>query len=72
MQFTNRYLAPLFVAVGAITAAAAAPSAAAAPLTCTDTGSATQCGSPGNSQIIATPPSVQQPPQIIIIHRNHR
>jgi hypothetical protein len=45
--------------------------AVASPLNCTDLGSATQCVSPGNSQIVATPPVVQQPPQIIIIHRNH-
>jgi hypothetical protein len=43
--------------------------AAASPLSCTDLGSATQCVSPGNSQIVATPPVVQQPPQIIIVHR---
>lgn len=72
MQFSRRYLARLLVVAGAAAGAVAAPSAAASPLTCTDTGSSTQCGSPGNSQIIATPPSVQQPPQIIIIHRNHR
>jgi hypothetical protein len=52
-------------------AVAAAPLAAASQLTCTDVGSATQCVSPGNSQITASTPPVQQQPQIIIIHRNH-
>ena len=70
MHFTARYLTPLIVAGGAAVAIAAAPMAAASPLSCTDLGSATQCVSPGNSQIVATPPVVQQPPQIIIIHRN--
>ncbi|MET0474646.1 MAG: hypothetical protein ABW001_08400 [Mycobacterium sp.] len=71
MRFPPRYPALLAMA-GAAAAIAAAPMAAADPLTCADVGSATQCGSPGNSQIIATAPHVVQQPQIIIIHRNHR
>jgi hypothetical protein len=71
MHFTARYLIPLIAAGGATVAVAAAPLAAASPLTCTDVGSATQCVSPGNSQITASTPPVQQQPQIIIIHRNH-
>jgi hypothetical protein len=71
MHFTASHLAPLFVAAAAA-AILAAPSAAASPLTCTDVGSATQCVSPGNSQITAVAPHVQPQPQIIIIHRNHR
>jgi hypothetical protein len=47
-----------------------APAAAAAPLSCTDVGSATQCVSPGNSEITANAPVVQQQPQLIIIHRD--
>jgi hypothetical protein len=70
MHFTARYLTPLALAGGAALAIAVAPMAAASPLTCTDVGSATQCVSPGNSQITANVPFVQQPPQIIIIHRN--
>jgi hypothetical protein len=72
MHFTARYLMPMLVAGGAAAAVVAAPLAVASPLTCTDVGSATQCVSPGNSQLTATPPPVQQQPQIIIILRNHR
>jgi hypothetical protein len=72
MTFSVRSLLPLLVAGGAAAAISAAPSATASRLSCTDTGSATQCGSPGNSQVTAGPPSVQRQPQIIIIHRNHR
>lgn len=65
-------VAPLLVAGAAAVAIAAAPLAAASPLTCTDVGSATACSSPGNSQIVATTPLIQQQPQIIIIHRDRR
>ena len=71
MHFTARYLTLLAIAGGAALAIAAAPTAAASQLTCTDVGTATQCVSPGNSQITATTPQAQQQPQIIIIHRNH-
>jgi hypothetical protein len=70
MHFTARHLTPLALAAGAALAIAVAPTAAASPLTCTDIGSATQCVSPGNSQITANAPVVQQQPQLIIIHRN--
>jgi hypothetical protein len=72
MHFTARYLPPLAVAGGSALAIAMAPAAAAAPLSCTDVGSATQCVSPGNSQITANAPVVQQQqwPEFIIIHRN--
>lgn len=72
MHFTARYLMPLLVAGGLAGAVAGAPMAAASPLTCTDVGNATQCQSPGNSQITASTPPVQQQPEIIIIHRNRR
>ena len=68
MRFTTSYLGPLVAAV----AIAAAPLASASPLSCTDVGSATSCSSPGNSQITASTPPVQQQLQVIIIHRNHR
>jgi hypothetical protein len=71
MHFTARHLTPFALAAGAALAIVAAPAAAASQLACTDVGSATQCVSPGNSQITANVPVVQQPPQIIIIHRNH-
>jgi hypothetical protein len=70
MHISPRYLAP-FLMAGAAAAITAAPMATAA-VTCIDVGSATQCGSPGNSQITANAPVVQQQPEIIIIHRNHR
>ena len=66
------YLTPLLVAGAAATAIAAAPAAVANTLTCTDVDLATQFVTPGNSQITAAAPPVQQQPQIIIIHRNHR
>ena len=72
MHFTARYLTSLAGAGGAAVAIAAAPMAAASPLTCTDVGSATQCASPGNSQITANTPPMQLQPQIIIIHRDRR
>jgi hypothetical protein len=72
VRFTVSHLAPLITAGAAAAAIAAAPIAVASPTTCIDVGSATQCGSPGNSQVTANTPPVQQQPQIIIIHRNHR
>lgn len=69
MRFMARYSFPLLAAGGAAVAIAVAPAAAAGQLTCTDVGSATQCVTPGNSQITANTPPVQQQPQIIIIHR---
>lgn len=73
MHFTASNRMPLLVAGAVAAAIAAAPTAAAAPTTCTDVGSATQCVSPGNSQLTASPPYVpQQEPLFLIIQRNHR
>jgi hypothetical protein len=72
MRFTASHLAPRLVAGAAAMAISVAPMAGANTLTCTDVGLATQCVTPGNSQITAVAPPVQQQPQIIIIHRNHR
>ena len=72
MRFAARFVVPLILACGAAAAVAVAPTATASPLTCIDIGNATQCASPGNSQIVASTPPVQQAPQIIIIRRNHR
>lgn len=72
MTSTIRRLAPPAAPLAVAGLLALAPTAGAAPLTCTDLGSATQCVKPGNSQLIATPPVVAQPPQIIIIHRDRR
>jgi hypothetical protein len=70
MHVTARRFVPFLIAGGAAAAIAVAPSASADQLSCTDVGNATQCSSPGNSQITANAPVVQQPPQVIIIHRN--
>jgi hypothetical protein len=70
MSITSMYLTAATL-TGAV-ALAAAPMAAASPPNCTDIGSATQCESPGNSQVTAQRPEIQQQPEIIIIHRNHR
>jgi hypothetical protein len=70
MRFNAKYLTPL--ALAGTAALAAAPTATASPPTCTYSGAATQCETPGNSQITASAPSVQQQPEVIIIHRNHR
>ena len=70
MRITRNHLTPLLVVGAAMVAIAAAPVAAANVLTCTDIGSATQCLSPGNTQITANTPPVQPLPSIVIIHRN--
>jgi hypothetical protein len=72
MRFTASFITPILVAGAAAAAIVGAPMAAANTLTCTDVGLATQCVTPGNSQLTAIVPPVQQQPQIIIIHRNHR
>lgn len=69
MRLIARYSFPLLAAGGVAVAIAVAPVSAAGQLSCTDVGSATQCSTPGNSQITANTPPVQQQPQIIIIHR---
>ena len=70
MRSTRSHLTPLLAAGAALVAIAAAPVAGANVLTCTDIGSATQCLSPGNTQITANTPPVQPMPSIVIIHRN--
>jgi hypothetical protein len=67
MRTTLRYIAPLLAAAGAAAAVLAAPAASAQPNPtlpqCVNTGgagiyggSSTECASPGNVQINATPP----------------
>jgi hypothetical protein len=61
MSITKGIIAPLFVAAAAAGSIALAPSALAATNgpTCTAVSStSTQCQTPGNSQITATPPYV--------------
>ena len=59
MRIRIRYL----VVAGAVAAMAGAPAAAAdnSNQTCTTTGSATQCSSPGNVQITDSPPVMADP-----------
>jgi hypothetical protein len=61
MRITLNYITPLVVGAAAAAAIVAAPTAVADPdpgQPCIDTGSATQCQSPGNSQIVAIPGDV--------------
>ena len=51
------FIPPLLMAGASAAAMAVAPLAEAAP-TCTSTGTASVCDSPGNAQVIATPPPV--------------
>lgn len=69
MRFTSKYTIPLLIAGAAASAIATAPITIAAPQSCVDIGPATQCGSPGNSQITADAPQFRQQQTIIIIHR---
>jgi hypothetical protein len=54
---TRNFIAPLLVAGASALAITVAPLAEAAR-TCTATGTASVCESPGNSQVSATPPPV--------------
>jgi hypothetical protein len=72
MHFALSRLAPMFLAGAGAAAILAAPTASASQLSCIDAGSTTQCSSPGNSQITASTPPIQQQPQVIIIHRGRR
>jgi hypothetical protein len=54
---TRNFIAPLLVAGASALAITVAPLAEAAQ-TCTATGTASVCESPGNSQVSATPPPV--------------
>jgi hypothetical protein len=80
MSITKGFIAPLFAAAAAAGSIALAPSALAATdgPTCTAVSStSTQCQTPGNSQLTATPPyvSYQQYPffgdLVILDHHGH-
>jgi hypothetical protein len=80
MTIKRRYLAPTLLALAAATSIAAAPSALAAQ-SCTYVGAnSTVCQSPGNAQIVSSPPPVQYAPQfpyfggslLIFHHGGHR
>ena len=55
MQIRRAYLMPIIAAAGAAGAVVLAPIAGAEP-NCTDVSGATECSSPGNVQLNATPP----------------
>jgi uncharacterized membrane protein len=66
MRITLRLVAPMLAAAGAAAAIAAAPMAAASDnhLACTSTSQGnSQCETPGNVQLSATPPVVSYPQQ---------
>ena len=54
---TRNFIAPLLVAGASALAIAVAP-LAQAEQTCTESGQASVCQSPGNAQVSATPPAV--------------
>lgn len=69
MRIKMLHVTPLLLAASAAVVIAAAPAAMAAvpaasgtQISCTGTELATQCSSPGNSQITAKPPQIQQAP----------
>ena len=55
MRIRPAYLTAMLAAAGATAAIALAPAAAADEPSCTDVGSTTQCSTPGNVQINASP-----------------
>jgi hypothetical protein len=64
MRVRPTYLTPILVAAGAATAILLAPTAAAddsAAPSCTDVAGSTECSSPGNVQINASPPVSADP-----------
>jgi hypothetical protein len=75
MTIQRRYLPPMLLAVAAAASIATAPTALAEQ-SCTYTGAnSTVCQTPGNVQIVNTPPPVQYAPQfpffgdnLIILH----
>lgn len=68
MRINPKYLTPVLAAGAAALAITVAPIAAAAPApapaqqSCVDSGSGTECQSPGNVQIYASPPVVNYDP----------
>jgi hypothetical protein len=79
MTIKRRYLAPTLLAAAAAASIVAAPSALAAQSCTSVSANSTVCQSPGNAQIVSSPPPVQYAPQypffgdnVIILHRHHR
>jgi hypothetical protein len=75
MTTKRRYLAPTLLAVAAAASIAAAPTALAEQSCTYPSANSTVCQSPGNAQIVCSPPPVQYAPQypffgdnVIILH----
>jgi hypothetical protein len=75
MIIKRRYLTPTLLAVAAAASIAAAPSALAEQSCTYPSANSTVCQSPGNAQIVSSPPPVQYAPQypffgnnVIILH----
>ena len=80
MTIKRRYLPPMLLAVAAAASIATAP-AALAEQSCTDTSAnSTVCQTPGNVQIVNSPPPVQYAPEfpyfggnlLVFHHGGHR
>jgi hypothetical protein len=61
MRMRPAYLTSILATAGACAAIALAPNAAADEPSCTDVGGSTECSTPGNVEINATPPVSQDP-----------
>ena len=75
MTIQRRYLPPMLLAVAAAASIVAAPSALAEQSCTYLSANSTVCQSPGNAQIVSSPPPVQYAPQypffgdnVIILH----
>ena len=75
MTTKRRYLAPTLLAVAAAASIAAAPTALAEQSCTYPSANSTVCQSPGNAQIVSSPPPVLYAPQypffgdnVIILH----
>jgi hypothetical protein len=75
MTIKRRHLAPTLLAVAAAASIVSAPSALAEQACTYPSANSTVCQSPGNAQIVSSPPPVQYGPQypffgnnVIILH----
>ena len=79
MRINRRYLPPMLLAAAAVASIATAPAALADQSCGYSSANSTVCESPGNAQIVSTPPPVQYAPfpfwggNILIFHHGgHR
>ena len=80
MTIKRRYLAPTLLAVAAAASIVAAPTALAAQSCTYTSANSSVCQSPGNAQIVSSPPPVTYAPQfpyfggslLIFHHGGHR